>query len=130
MITEILRKQKTITQAILQLRIHYGEYGVRPDVINTGQCMDFAYEIARLGFGSDVWGNEVLLENWSSEFQYIANGNLANYKLVIQYMECHCFIEYEGKYYDSECPQGCDYPDQLPCYVRLQEYYFGRTWGW
>lgn len=107
-----------ITQAILKLRIKYtAKFNVSIAGINCGLCSTFADDIAKQGFGIAVWGGDLLGELWSdimlglcdSDFEYIA--------------DCHCFIYYEGKFYDSECPQGCDYPDQLLCYQRnLQPY--------
>lgn len=28
----------------------------------------------------------------------------------------HCLVEYQGRYYDAECPEGVDSPELLPIY--------------
>ena len=101
-----------ITRAILELRIRYAAvYKLRPAEINSGRCMDFARDIAKQGFGDDIWGSTIPIDYWSDEVQQI--GDDAEY-----FMDIHCLIYYKGKFYDSETPQGCDCPDQLPCYQR------------
>jgi len=102
-----------ITQAILRLRIEYThKFNISPAEINLGRCMDFAADIMNQGFGDDKWGHTLDIEDWS-EFVQAVGGFDAD-----EFTSLHCFIIYEGKYYDSECPQGCNYPDQLPCYQR------------
>ena len=102
-----------ITQAILKLRIQYAiRLKLHPADINAGLCMDFAAKIAKQGFGDDIWGNEVPIEYWTDAVQAVGRYE-AEY-----FMEIHCFIYYDGKFYDSETPQGCDYPDDLLCYQR------------
>lgn len=101
-----------ITRAILELRIDYAEiHGYNPIEINGGSCMVFAAEIANMGFGQAVWGDSLDMDLYSDNVQQIEN-----------WLECyaygHCFIWYGGKFYDSECPQGCDYPDDLPFFKR------------
>lgn len=110
-----------ITQVILKLRIQYAmRFNISPAEINSGRCMGFAHDIAKQGFGDDVWGSEVPIEYWSDNIQTIGRYDTE------YFMDIHCFIYYEGKFYDSECPQGCDCPDDLPCYQRnmdlLNEY--------
>ena len=105
-----------ITRAILELRIKYAaEDKQSPSDINSGWCSEFADDIAEQGFGIAVWGGDLLWESWSEIMQSLHH---ADFQYIV---DCHCFIYYEHKYYDSECPQGCDYPDQLPCYQRNTE---------
>ena len=102
-----------ITRAILKLRIEYAiRFEMRPAEINNGNCIFFAEKIAKQGFGDAIWGNEVPIEYWTDVVQTIGRDN-AEY-----FMSIHCLIYYEGKFYDSETPQGCDYPDHLLCYQR------------
>lgn len=101
-----------ITRAILKLRIKYAiKFRLSPIGINNGRCMDFAAEIAKQGFGQDVWGCDLSIEWWSEIIQPFEND-------LCDFAEIHCFIMYDGKFYDSETPQGCNYPDQLLCYQR------------
>lgn len=107
-----------ITQAILKLRIEYAQRGHSPKDINGGLCADFADDIiSRFGLsdGVAVWGEEVPVKHWSSYVQKIQDW-------FSHFAICHCFIWYRGKFYDSETPQGCDYPDQLLCYQRNINY--------
>jgi len=104
-----------ITRAILELRIKYAaEDKLNPAAINSGNCKDFAAEIAAMGFGESVWGDDLAIEYWSKMVQDLCGEwNFAGY-----FSSIHCFIMYDGKFYDSETPQGCNYPDQLLCYQR------------
>ena len=79
--------------------------------------MDFAADIMNQGFGDNVWGHQLDIEYWSEHVQVVGEID-AEY-----FMSMHCFILYEGKFYDSEMPQGCNYPDDLPCYKRLEYAY-------
>lgn len=100
-----------ITRPILKLRVLYAKAdGLKPHAINQGDCMNFARRIASMGFGQAVWGNDLDMSLYSENVQHIKNW------MAIAYG--HAFIWYDGKFYDSECPQGCDYPDQLPFFQR------------
>ena len=81
-----------ITEVIEQLVI---EYDQDPYDINNGSCDCFAMDvIERMGDYSDD-----LYEIWDDDI-------------------CHCFIFYEGKYYDAECPEGVNGQFDLPIFVR------------
>jgi len=84
-----------ITQTILQFRIKWcSELNCTPQQINTGNCDGFAQAITDVVIGAKyVWDDD----------------------------KGHCFIAYNGRYYDSECPQGCLYSPDLPYYQRLKE---------
>lgn len=113
-ITQIL----DITQVIKDQCAVYNEVeNVTPQEINNGMCEDFANDIAHIGFGIAIWGGNVPLELWSKLacrikvwFSHFADG--------------HCFIMFNDKFYDSECPQGCNHPDNLPFYQRQLKNYF------
>jgi len=101
-----------ITQTILQFRIKWcSELNCTPQQINTGNCEGFAAEIEERGFEYATWGSEIPYEGWLNSSQ----------DWIDSFSGCHCFIDYNGRYYDSECPQGCIYPDDLPFYKRLKE---------
>lgn len=103
-----------ITRAILELRAEYAQSGYNPIDINSGLCDQFANEIAEIGFHNcvAVWGNDLSIEYWSENLWVYCDDGLEHFANI------HCFIMYNGKFYDSETPQGCDYPDQLLCYQR------------
>jgi len=102
-----------ITKAILEL---ITKYGLTPFDINDGNCDSFANDITDMGFGQAIWGDDLDMDLWSLDVQHIDD-----------WLGCfgagHCFIWYNGKFYDSECPQGCDYPDYLPIYQRNIKYF-------
>lgn len=107
-----------IAQAILELRIEYThKFNIPVFEINNGMCMKFAADIANMGFGKDVWGDDLLVEFWSDYVQSFYDDSFFD-DFARYFSSIHCFIMYNGKFYDSETPQGCDYPDQLPCYQR------------
>jgi len=91
-------------------------FDMEPHEINEGSCSTFAAMLRDAGFGRDVWGDDLDMDLWSDEIQHI------EYWLETYGMQ-HCFTWYEGKFYDSECPEGCEYPDQLPFYKRLIDYF-------
>lgn len=119
----IVAIMKTILRAILELRISYAiKYGYRPIDINDGNCGDFAAAISDMGFGGDIWGDNFDKEFWTDAIDCCEN--------FLEYFSAgHCFIWYGGRFYDSECPQGCDYLDNLPFYRRSIAYakkYFSK----
>jgi hypothetical protein len=71
-------------------------YRVDESEINKGMCEDFANDLVsifQLAWGYDLdlhWGEDLLDCDWDSI--------TSNY--------AHCFVEFEGKYYDSEMPNG------------------------
>jgi len=100
----------TITTAILDCINQWAE---TPREINRGNCDTFANQIETLGFGEAVWGDELSPEDWSfSSEDWFTN-----------YAPYHCLILYQGRYYDSECPEGVKWPDQLPYYRRQIQYW-------
>ena len=104
-------KTEHITRPILRLRLLYSKVQkFKPHTINQGDCMNFALEIESMGYGQAIWGNDLDISFYSKNVQHIEDW------MDIAYG--HAFIWYDDKFYDSECPQGCDYPDQLPYFQR------------
>lgn len=67
--------------------------------INEGECDLFADEVVRrVAEARAVW-----------DYDLDATG---------RWNHDHCFVEYKGKYYDSECPQGVDSWEDLPYFKR------------
>ena len=80
---------------------YFAEDGCTPYYINCGRCDYFAAEvIRRLGAGDVFWHDE-MLDCTESEAIHWA----------------HCFICYEGRYYDAECSGGVDEWRDLPVFV-------------
>jgi len=100
-----------IIQAIENLcNQYYDTLGLTTKKINNGLCSNFADDIEFSGFGVAVWGDADWI-SWSDNV-----GDFPDWFTHIA--PYHCFIWYEGKYYDSECSEGCDYVDELPFYQR------------
>lgn len=91
MIAEVIR------QVLVDLEV------VDPVDVNNGNCEAFADLVA-----SRVPGARVLWD-WEAP----SKTDPAN-----DFAWVHCFIHYEGKFYDSECPDGVEDWTQLPLFVR------------
>lgn len=93
-------------------------YGFSPMEINDGNCEEFAYLLECEGYGEVCWGTELPIDWWSKMVQSLDDW-------FTHFAPYHCFIKYNERYYDSECPLGCNYPDELPFYQRELKDYFG-----
>jgi hypothetical protein len=98
-----------ITEFIIQTRNAFRE---TPQEINDGLCGDFSHILWENGYGEPYWGDELPDECWSELALTIPD-------LRSHFMGTHSFIQYHGKFYDSECPCGVEYADELPHYQRL-----------
>ena len=100
----------SITAAILALLGH-GEWArMTPRQINGGRCEDFQREAIDAAC-LDAYLAERCTEN------YIEDPNLPG----------HCWIEHDGRHYDSETPQGvADWRD-LPIFVRWRAWRVTRA---
>lgn len=95
-----------ITQAIRQLVAEYERDGISAYEINNGRCNEFADEIVKMVDGAEAeWYDEVGEEKF-----------------------CHCYIKFNGKYYDSECPRGVASNTLLPYYARRERHLLTRVW--
>lgn len=115
------RQMNGITQAILKLRINYAEFDhLTPQAINNGLCGNFANDLVEMGFGEAVWGDDACPCLWSSCVMGLPDW-------FTHFTGGHCFLDgHNGKFYDSECPQGCNYPDELPFYQRQIIQFYGE----
>jgi len=105
-----------ITQAILAQRERW--FDISPVQINNGLCDSFAEIIAETVPDTEImWGCELLKTLWSNKIQHLKDW-------FTHFAPYHCFIVFDDKYYDSECPQGCNYPDDLPYYQRQLKQFF------
>ena len=80
--------------------------GIHPFMINCGGCEDFALEVQEEFPAVEVmWGDEI-----PKEFpkKLTKSDNIAY----------HCFMKFNGRYYDAEEPEGVKKPYQLPLYQR------------
>lgn len=91
--------------------------------INSGQCMDFAVDLKDMGFGTYIWGQELPRKGWGPEI----TDEIWNHWWYRHHRYGHCFTIYKGRYYDSESPDGVEWPEQLQCFQRFldQECYKG-----
>lgn len=92
----------TISEAIISL---IPRFGGDPEEINNGDCEEFAKSVCEIIEDAEpVWDIE------EDKDQHI-------------FKWCHCFVKYEGMYYDSECSHGTKYWWNLPCFVRIRSGY-------
>lgn len=93
---------KDVSKAINTVLRSWGE---DPQKINCGNCCEFANAVCcKMGWDKRVnayWGDE-LPHLFTDKHE----------------PDAHCFITFNGKYYDSECPEGVETPALLPFYQR------------
>ncbi len=93
-----------ITEAI---RAMLEVYAVQHDVdawhINCGQCEDFAMDV--LG----AMGLDSYSMFWHDDMPDCTEVEASTF--------AHCFIQYCGHFYDSECPEGVDSWRELPYFI-------------
>jgi len=76
--------------------------------INNGLCDDFADIICEQIEGAEaLWGEAFSEEFWDMPYEH----------WIEEVAMCHCFIVFEGRYYDAEAPNGVDHPRDLPLYI-------------
>ena len=69
-----------ITQTIEYLILSYrDDLGLTAKKINGGECMNFADYLVNAGFGQKIWGDEIPIEQWSNDIQYL-DENEASWK--------------------------------------------------
>ena len=71
--------------------------------INEGWCDVFAERLEDMGFGEVLWGSEIPSGSWGPE---ITNGVWPMWEEYDS--RTHCFIMHNGRYYDSESPDGVE----------------------
>ena len=92
----------SITEVINKL---IAEWGIDPQAINHGRCIEFAQQLqSKLG-GELQWDNPY---PWPG---------------IPHPLPTHCFLKLNNKYYDAECPNGVERWEQLPYFVR---YFCGK----
>jgi hypothetical protein len=85
--------------------------------INNGLCDQFAFDIMKKIEGSEYfWGDELEDEFWGMEKAHGIK------RWGEEHGFGHCFIVFEGRYYDSEAPEGVDHPKDLPFYIKRLAY--------
>lgn len=96
-------KQTLTSTEMTDLIIRTAErWGIHPILINSGECADFADTICSKVEGAvALWGNSVP--------QYFSNKHQP---------WGHCFISWNGKFYDAEEPDGVSSPALLPFFLR------------
>jgi len=91
-----------VTNYIYYLRKKWDKLGYSRRSINTGQCENFARDLKKkFPEGKAIWGDDYP--------ELFINGvdNVG-----------HCFFEFKGRYYDSECSSSVKFPEHLPFYRR------------
>ncbi len=99
-----MTKRQELKAFIMKLAV---DRGIHPFMINCGGCEDFALEIQEEFPAIQVfWGDE-LPDLFPKQLTKSENHS------------AHCFIRFEGNYYDAEEPEGVPKPYQLPLYQRM-----------
>jgi len=108
----------TITQTIRALLQAEHWIGTKPKFINAGSCGQFAdgVEERMNGEAVPVWGDDLPRDAWSPHVRCIPDW-------FTHAAPFHCFVKHQNRYYDSECPEGVDRPDELPFYQREIEFH-------
>ena len=87
------------------LRYIVEEFNAHPYDINNGQCEEFAAAVKdRLPEAEAIWADDL---REKSMFDGIDT-----------WLDDHCFIRFQGRYYDAEEPEGVSSPDLLPFFWR------------
>jgi hypothetical protein len=92
------------------VQTYYNLYQVSINDINCGLCQDFAQDLVnifqeRWGYELDsYWGDDLLATELNLDWE------------DVPYIDAHCFVFFEGKYYDSECSEGVVDWKQLPIF--------------
>ena len=106
-----LEVSERITFAIEQLVEMYEKlYNVSASEINEGLCEDFAQDLIKIM--NRVWGYD--LESFWGE-DLIMNETGKSWE-EIDPIDSHCFVEFDGTYYDSEAPEGVQNWKDLPLF--------------
>jgi hypothetical protein len=78
------------------------EFGLPATEINAGFCEEFADRVAEKLPGA------VVVWDWEADEAEGMNRGWA---------WAHCFVRYEGKFYDAECPHGVEHWLNLPFFL-------------
>lgn len=133
----------TLRDAILETAREYltqgrtPAQGLSPEEINDGNCEEFAVEVIRKMGGENPDLHEIWVENFLVDGgDYRINGKEPafdwplleahwktpkpeNHEVFDRVGGCnHCFILHQGRFYDSETPDGVDSFFELPFYQR------------
>lgn len=113
-----------ITEAIIELRKEYMNKGCSPQEINDGECDEFAYALQNLGLGTMVKEVDLLDHSWSDEMVKAWLGvsfDIKHFNRKKDESFIHAFLQgNDGRYYDSETPEGVENPEDLLIYQRIK----------
>lgn len=83
-------------------------YGTGAYQINCGLCEDFAHDLV-WALGEDPYSHSCPIEiRWHDEMEDCTEGEADFWS--------HCFVQYQGRYYDSQAPEGVAAWRDLPCF--------------
>jgi hypothetical protein len=91
------RSETPIEGLIKELTKEYAKDGYTVSSINHGMCEEFAEEICRRLSGAEAfWGDELATEQDAED------------EALMDELRYHKVVKFEGRYYDSEHPEGVD----------------------
>ena len=87
---------------------------LKPEEINDGFCNDFAEDIkSKFPEAEILWGDDIPDEEWKLDEEWMSH-----------FAPYHCFVRYNGLYYDAETPYGVEDPKEIPYYKRDLNFYY------
>lgn len=102
-------KQLPISDLVVHLvGLYEDAYGTDAYEINCGLCEDFAHDLV-WALGEDPYSHSCPIEiRWHDEMEDCTEEEANTW--------AHCFVVYQGRYYDSQAPEGVDAWRELPCF--------------
>lgn len=92
----------TPTQAVRKVMAQWIEEDhITPQDVNGGMCYEFAQAVAEIVPGAEIVNGEMVFMGDPSADDGV-----------------HHFVHHQGKFYDSECPNGVEDYAYLPCIAR------------
>lgn len=127
-----------MSNIIFNLREEYLSKGLAKDFqeINCGQCVDFADEVESLCWEASSLSNDHFIleredsdgwngdeqdkwdEDWLKHYGSLPPEPYTVKDLTDKIKGYHCWIYFEGKHYDAECPEGVANMFDLPFFQR------------
>lgn len=105
----------TIAECVIALvELYEKNWDIDAYTINCGDCDKFAIELIRIWTGTDKETDDAVVI-WAEDLA-------GDEDLAEDLAGLHAFACIDGRYYDSECPEGVDDGRALPCLYR----YFNR----
>jgi hypothetical protein len=102
------------------------EYNIQPEEINCGECNSFAEHLLNLGYGGDILSDAHFYDCFGDTApDELLDPTIVNSPKPVNFdavgMPAHYWLYYNGKHYDSECPNGVINLFDLPIMKRFYQ---------